>query len=89
MLDPCYRDTPVETAGRRLGCPVEWHGGYCLATDELRRHPGYRGPSSWLLARRSPGMAGWTRGSSGDAARTGRYDEQALKRVWHYVARFG
>ena len=25
----------------------------------------------------------------GDAARTGRYDEQALKRVWHYVARFG
>jgi hypothetical protein len=25
----------------------------------------------------------------GDASRTGRYDEQALKRVWHYVARFG
>ncbi len=23
------------------------------------------------------------------AARTGRYGEQALKRVWHYVARFG
>jgi hypothetical protein len=21
--------------------------------------------------------------------RTGQYDEQALKRVWHYVARFG
>lgn len=25
----------------------------------------------------------------GDASRTGRHDEQALKRVWHYVARFG
>jgi hypothetical protein len=25
----------------------------------------------------------------GDAARTGRQDEQDLKRVWHYVARFG
>jgi hypothetical protein len=25
----------------------------------------------------------------GAAARTGRYDSQALKRVWHYVARFG
>jgi hypothetical protein len=25
----------------------------------------------------------------GDAARSGRYDEQTLKRVWHYVARFG
>ena len=28
-------------------------------------------------------------GLIGDASRTGRYDEQALKRVWHYVARFG
>lgn len=25
----------------------------------------------------------------GDASRSGEYDEQALKRVWHYVARFG
>ena len=25
----------------------------------------------------------------GDASRSGRHDEQALKRVWHYVARFG
>lgn len=25
----------------------------------------------------------------GDAARSGEYDPQALKRVWHYVARFG
>jgi len=25
----------------------------------------------------------------GDASRSGWYDEQALKRVWHYVAPFG
>jgi hypothetical protein len=25
----------------------------------------------------------------GEAAATGKYDPQALKRVWHYVARFG
>jgi hypothetical protein len=25
----------------------------------------------------------------GDAARTGGYDPQALKKVWHYLARFG
>jgi hypothetical protein len=25
----------------------------------------------------------------GDAARTGRYDLQDLKQVWHYLARFG
>jgi DNA-binding PucR family transcriptional regulator len=28
-------------------------------------------------------------GMIGDASRTGCYDEQAPKRVWHYVARFG
>jgi hypothetical protein len=28
-------------------------------------------------------------GIIGRAVRTGQYDEQALKRVWHYVARFG
>lgn len=25
----------------------------------------------------------------GDAARTGRYDSRDLKKVWHYIARFG
>ena len=25
----------------------------------------------------------------GDAARTGRYESQDLKKVWHYLARFG
>ncbi len=25
----------------------------------------------------------------GNASRTGHYDDQALKRVWHYLARFG
>jgi hypothetical protein len=25
----------------------------------------------------------------GNASRAGRHDEQSLKRVWHYVARFG
>ncbi|GAA5034086.1 hypothetical protein [Actinopolymorpha pittospori] len=28
-------------------------------------------------------------GVIGDASRSGQYDEQALKRVWHYLARFG
>jgi hypothetical protein len=89
VLDPCYRGTDVETAAGKLGCPVEWHPGFVLATAELRAHPEYRGAEFVDL-----GLA-LARGDRldarviGDAARTGRYDEQALKRVWHYVARFG
>jgi Protein of unknown function (DUF3626) len=89
VLDPCYRGTPTESAARRLACPVKWHGGFTLTTAELRRHPGYRGQefvdlgvSLALNGRLDPRILG-------DASRTGQYDEQALKRVWHYVARFG
>ncbi|WP_344619977.1 DUF3626 domain-containing protein [Dactylosporangium salmoneum] len=89
VLDPCYRDSPVAALAGSLGCPVEWHGGFALEAEELRRHPEYRGPEFVEL-----GLA-LARGGRldprilGDAARTGRHDEQALKRVWHYVARFG
>ena len=89
VLDPCYRDTAVQEAAHKLGCPVEWHAGFQLSTDELRWHPDYRGPQyverGLALARDGyldPRIIG-------DAARTGSHDEQALKRVWHYVARFG
>lgn len=89
VLDPCYRGTPTETAAGALVCPVEWHGGFTLTTTELQRNPGYRGPEFVALGvaiardgRLDPRVIG-------DASRTGRYDEQALKRVWHYVARFG
>lgn len=89
VLDPCYRDTPVEQAAHKLGCTVEWHDGFQLSTDELRCHPDYRGLEyvelGLVLARNGyldPRIIG-------DAARTGSHDEQALKRLWHYVARFG
>jgi Protein of unknown function (DUF3626) len=89
VLDPCYRGTQTETAARALACAIEWHGGFTLTTTELRRNPSYRGPEFVDLGvslardgRLDPRIIG-------DASRTGRYDEQALKRVWHYVARFG
>jgi hypothetical protein len=89
VLDPCYRGTPMETAARRLACPIEWHDGFTLTTTELRCNPSYRGLEFVDLGvslardgRLDPRIIG-------DASRTGRYDEQALKRVWHYVARFG
>ncbi|MEO6085437.1 MAG: DUF3626 domain-containing protein [Umezawaea sp.] len=89
VLDPCYRDTPTETAARALGCPVEWHGGFTLTTTELRRHPDYRGPEFVDLGASLARDGLLDPRVIGDASRTGRHDEQALKRVWHHVARFG
>ncbi|MEV8539857.1 DUF3626 domain-containing protein [Streptomyces sp. NPDC051572] len=89
VLDASYRGTPVETAARRLPCPVEWHPGYRLTVRELHRHADYRGQEyadlGALIAERGvidPRVIG-------DAARTGRYELQDLKMVWHTLARFG
>ena len=89
VLDPCFRGTEVEAAAGRLGCPVEWHGGYRLAADELRRHPSYRGPEFIELGLELARDGYLDPRIIGDAFRAGRHDEQALKRVWHYLARYG
>jgi len=72
VLDPGFRGTSVELAARRLGCPVEWHGGFRLSAAELRRYPDFRGPEYVRL-----GIALAEDGQLdpriiGDASRTGR-----------------
>ena len=89
VLDPCYRGTAVEAEARALPCRLEWHPGVVLTVAELRRHPDYRGQEFVDLGagiavdgRLDPAVIG-------AAAATGRHDGQALKRVWHYLARYG
>ncbi|MFF5516511.1 DUF3626 domain-containing protein [Streptomyces coeruleorubidus] len=89
VLDACYRGTPVETAARRLPCPVEWHPGYRLTVAGLRRHAHYRGPEYVDLGARIARDGLIDPRAIGDAARTGRYELQHLKMVWHTLARFG
>jgi hypothetical protein len=89
VLDPCYRGTAVEQVARRLPCAVEWHAGRRLSVAELERHPDYRGLEVVELGARVADDGWLDARVVGDAARTGRHEPQALKRVWHYVARFG
>ncbi|MFE9844988.1 DUF3626 domain-containing protein [Streptomyces goshikiensis] len=89
VLDPCYRGTAVEAAARRLTCPVEWHPGFRLTVGELRRHPDYRGPEYVELGARIAVDGVLDPRIVADAARTGDHDPQAIKKVWHCLARFG
>jgi hypothetical protein len=95
VLDPCYRGTPVEEHAAQLPCPVEWHGGFRLAVDQLRSLAASRDPR---LGPVQPFVRGGlslardgvlTPRHLGDAVRAGRHPEAALKRVWFVLARFG
>lgn len=89
VLDPSYRGTAVEVAARRIPCRLEWHPGLELTLDELRSHPEYRGPEYVALAGKIAVDELLTPQIIGAAARTNKYPDRSLKRIWHYLARFG
>ncbi|MFE7524742.1 DUF3626 domain-containing protein [Kitasatospora sp. NPDC057542] len=89
ILDPSFRGTAVEAAARRLPCPLEWHPGLRLTVEELGRHPDYRGQEYVDLGAEIAVDGYLDPRIVGDAARTGLHDQQALKKVWHCLARFG
>lgn len=89
VLDPCHRGGTIETAARSAGCPVEWHPGFRLTVEELRRHPDYRGWEYVELGERIAVDGMLDPRVIGEAALAGEHDPRALKRVWHYLARFG
>lgn len=89
VLDPCYQGTEVEELAAPLPCRVRWHPGFRLKLEEMARHLDYRGPEFIELAREIAPDGLLTPRVIGEAAATGKYDPQSLKRVWHYVARFG
>lgn len=89
VLDPCYRGTVTETLAARLGCAVEWHAGFALEASAWRGLGAYRGGHIAGLGVALAGGDVLTPRQIGEAARTGRYDPQHLKQVWHCVARYG
>lgn len=89
VLDPSHRGTAVEEAARRLPCATQWHGGFRLSVDELRHHADYRGQEFVDLGAEIAQGGVLDPRIIGDAARTGRYEPQSLKMVWHCLARFG
>lgn len=89
VLDPSFKGTTVEELARLLPCPIEWHLGFLLTTEELNRRKEYRGDDVAHLGLTISRHGLLTPALVGDALVTGKYDYQAIKHVWHCVARFG
>lgn len=79
----------VEALAHQLPCPVEWHAGFRLEVETLLRHPDYRGAAKAALGAQIAQHGVLTLASIGDAVASGQHDPQALKKVWHCLARFG
>ena len=88
VLNPCLRGTEVEALANALPVPLEWHGGFRLSTHDLLRYPTYRGDEYVALGLKIAQDGYIGAHIIGEAARSGSYQEQALKHVWHYVAHF-
>ena len=76
-------------AAARLGCNVEWHKGFKLQVSTLNAHTDYRGQQYVALAHNLAENGIITPLMIGAAVNQKLHDAQDLKKVWHYLARFG
>lgn len=86
------RDT--ETPRSRLrrtswGVRVDWHEGFVLEAEALREHPDFWGGHIVAVAEPASVTGRLDARIIGAAARRDEHGPQDLKKVWHYVARYG
>lgn len=89
VLDPSYRGTPVEQHAKKLPVTVEWHSGFELEVSKVEENAGYRGDSCVKLANQLARGGLLTPKILGDAVNSSLWDSNDIKKLWHYVARFG
>ncbi len=89
VLDPVYRSTLIEQQARDLGVVVELHDGYELTIEHMAQFPDYRGQEFVELAKRLAVNGVIDATLLARAVTEQGYEEQEIKKVWHYLARFG
>ncbi|MEO5712374.1 MAG: DUF3626 domain-containing protein [Luteolibacter sp.] len=89
VLDPVYKGTSVEDLADGLPCDVEWHAGFVTTVDVIECHPDYRGLEIVRIAKSLSNDGRLDPFILGQAVKSGAYEPQAVKKVWHYLARFG
>ncbi|MDC5855431.1 DUF3626 domain-containing protein [Vibrio europaeus] len=89
VLDPSFKGTEVEVWANKLPCVLEWHSGYVLDVQYVNDNPSYRGGCFIELAVK---LATNNKIKPIDLSRAIyqlNFDEQDIKKIWHYMANFG
>lgn len=89
VLDPSYKGTEVEALANALPCELIWHSGFKMMANLMERYPDYRGDEIVGIGQEIAEEGWLTPQIIGLAVNEGVFDSQKLKKVWHYLARFG
>lgn len=89
VLDPSFKGTEVEDYARELPVEIRWHSGFCVLIEGINLYPDYRGQAILDIANQVAENGMLTPRIIGEAVKAKTFDEQDLKKVWHYLARFG
>ncbi|QFT71505.1 DUF3626 domain-containing protein [Ruegeria sp. THAF33] len=89
VFDSSYRDTEIETAATKLGCPIQWHSGFRMCANRISECVSFRGQDAADMAASLVENGVLTPRQIGLARKSYGADQQLLKRVWHCVAKFG
>lgn len=89
VLDPIFRGMSVEDYALKLDIPIHWHNGYELSLEQMSLHPEFRGQKYIDLARELAQDGKINARLLGLAVTVQGYNEQDIKKIWHYLARFG
>jgi len=89
VLDPSFQGTALPQLARSAGLVVEWHAGYRAQLSDIAANPAYRGAEVVQLARQLAREEVLTPALLSQINGPARPDPQLLKKVWHYIARYG
>ena len=89
VLDPIYKSTEIERQANKLNIPVRWHAGYELSIETMARYPNYRGKRIIQLANELALDGIVNPKLLGVAANEHSFDIQDVKKIWHYLSRYG
>jgi len=89
VLDPVFKNTDIERLATKLPCDIEWHQGFQLHVKVVAQHPEYRGLQFVELAKKLAEACILNPLILGNAVQNLGYDPQDIKKIWHYLARFG
>jgi Protein of unknown function (DUF3626) len=89
ILDPSFKNSGIENLASKFPFPLKWHSGFQLNTEELLGKEDYRGKKYIEIAGAISKSGFIDPYLIGCALNKNGYDEQDLKKVWHYLACFG